>query len=207
MNVVFGGTFDPPHRGHFEAAMDLRKLPGVDSLLIVPSYGTPLKNGLTDYEKRYEMASLAFPGLEVSRIEGELRSPFSWQLIEALSPSLPKMTFAIGTDQFVQIESWAEFPRVISLCNWIVLMRKPHRMDDFHDIIRKYCGQGWLEPTSNPQEFRAGKRIILWSETQAPDLSSTDIRKKLALGQIEDAKLHLHPKVFEFIERNHLYGI
>ncbi len=206
--AVFGGTFNPPHVGHVEAVKGLFKNPGVAETLIVPSFGTPQKTSDTSFSSRFEMTRLAFPDLTVSRVEEELKTQYTWQLLEVLSHNASRLAFVIGTDQFTQIESWANFSNLMSMCDWIVLIRKPHQLDDFSATLKKYCGDGWLQATTNSHEFviKNGNRQLLCVETEAADLSSTEIRKSFALGKIKEVSELLPKNVFEFIERNHLYG-
>ena len=55
---VLGGTFDPPHVGHFLAAVDAYESLGLDRLLLIPAAAQPLKTGtpaVAPAEDRLEM--------------------------------------------------------------------------------------------------------------------------------------------------------
>ena len=66
---VFGGTFNPPHRGHNLLLKEISKQEHFDKIIIIPSNMPPHKNvERNDPAQRMEMARLAFPEYEVSDI-------------------------------------------------------------------------------------------------------------------------------------------
>ena len=73
--AVYGGSFNPPHLGHIEAAKTVVRDLSPDRFLIVPA-GTPPHKDLAEDsptgEQRMELCRLAFaeiPGCELSDIE------------------------------------------------------------------------------------------------------------------------------------------
>ena len=72
---IFGGTFNPPHRGHVEAARAVQRQLGLDKILLIPA-GLPPHKSLPENTPspvhRLRMARLCareIPGAEVSDIE------------------------------------------------------------------------------------------------------------------------------------------
>ncbi|MBS1960033.1 MAG: nicotinate (nicotinamide) nucleotide adenylyltransferase [Bdellovibrionales bacterium] len=184
--AIFGGMFDPPHLGHVDAAKALLKNPGVKSVLVVPSYGTPLKNNVTPYKTRLEMTRAAFAGIDkqihVSDIEGEIKCGYSWQLIERLKAQYLKLAFVIGTDQVAKLPQWNRYPQILELCDWIVLEREGHK-----------------DSTPLPMN-------MVRVNTPAKEISSTEIREKVAVGKSDELKPFLPRSVREYIESNKIYG-
>ena len=210
--AVFGGSFNPPHLGHLDAVDGILKNPGVKKVIIMPSYGNPLKPNITSFDERFEMAKLNFLGFEVSTFERDHQSASTFELlskIQALAGE-DRVAFAIGTDQFETFESWVNFPAVLSLSDWIVLLRKPQRLNDCGPTLQKFLSANILRPTRDPYRFEIGlgpsKRLLQFVETDAPDTSSTLIREKFALGKIQDIKKYLKSDVLNYIERKSLYG-
>lgn len=208
--ALFGGSFNPPHVGHVKAAHALLSDPKVANVIMLPSYGNPLKKAVTAYADRFEMAKLAFTDLKVSRFEEEEKIEFTWQLLEKMATRHTKIAFVIGTDQFADLERWGRFPEVLGLSDWIVLLRRPSRVADSEVPIQNLIKLGILQSTSDRYTFqvRAGgqSRILRFVETAAPLVSSTHIREQFALGNHE-AVHHLLPEsVYAFIERKKLYG-
>ena len=71
---IFGGAFDPIHKGHIYMAQKAMEEYSLDRILLVPSGHSPNKteNAMTAFSHRYNMcklASEAVPGIEVSDIE------------------------------------------------------------------------------------------------------------------------------------------
>jgi nicotinate-nucleotide adenylyltransferase len=184
--AIFGGAFDPPHLGHVDAAKALLRNPGVKSVLVVPSWGTPLKTGVTPYEHRLAMAQAAFNGIdrsiEVTDIEREIRCEFAWQLIEKLKAEHSKLAFVIGTDQIASLPQWGRYPQVLEMCDWIVLER-----------------QGRADLTPLPAH-------MVRVHTPAKQVSSTQVRELYALGKADEIKNLLPRSVREYIERQKIYG-
>ena len=71
---IYGGSFDPVHVGHVNAALNFMEVLSLDKIIVIPAYQPPHKKGLamTPSEHRMNMCNLAFgnlPGFEVSDIE------------------------------------------------------------------------------------------------------------------------------------------
>ena len=72
---IYGGTFNPPHAGHMEAARQAMALLKLDKLLLMPDGEPPHKEmpqGAPTARERVELLRLAaegLPGVEVSELE------------------------------------------------------------------------------------------------------------------------------------------
>ena len=71
---IYGGSFDPVHVGHVNAALTFKEELSLDKIIVIPAYQPPHKKGLamTPSEHRMNMCNLAFgslEGFEVSDIE------------------------------------------------------------------------------------------------------------------------------------------
>jgi len=207
--AIFGGSFHPPHLAHTQAIRGLLQNPGVKRVLILPSYGTPLKAVTVSYQQRFEMAKIAFssiPSVELSDFEKVNQTQFTWQVLEKISPQIRKPAFVIGTDQFQKLEQWAKFPEVLSMSDWIILLRKPSTLDSIRPTIQKFIQDQILIPASNDHEFTTfGKRMIFVA-TEAMDVSSTRIREQIALRKWDAVKNFISDEVRDYIVRNKLYG-
>ena len=190
---IFGGAFDPPHRGHVALASDAIKQLGLDVLHIIPTGGAWHKTRtLSAGAHRLEMTRLAFTGLREVLIDSrELNRAgpsFTVDTLLELKSEYPGAEFflLIGQDQAKTLQSWHRIQEILELA-----------------II---CVAERANPTRAVGQFEQyllsqGKFLHL---QMAPDnVSATEIRQAVALHQ------NVTPLVFEpvarYIEQHHLY--
>ena len=67
---IFGGTFNPPHKGHKRMALEMMKSASLDKILIIPTFTPPHKTApeLAGTEDRMKMCELLF-GEEEATVE------------------------------------------------------------------------------------------------------------------------------------------
>ena len=113
---LFGGTFDPPHLGHLEIAVQAQVLHGLREVWWIPAYRPPHKDGadVTAYEHRMEMTKGAIAGhagFTVSDIESQLPGPsYTITTIMALQEQYPAHDFVLlmGGDSLNHFGTWWE---------------------------------------------------------------------------------------------------
>ena len=197
---VYGGSFNPPHRGHVLAAAEMIRLLALDRLLIVPTYLSPHKPqpaGSPDPAQRLALVRQAFApvaGAEVSTLE-ILRGGVSYTVdtLRTLTAQYPgdELLLMMGTDMLLSFPSWrapAEIARMATLC--VV-----HRQDESETL------RAQLRETAARIETELGARVR-FVENDSITLSSTEVRRMIALGLPEYG---LAPDVAETIRRERLY--
>jgi nicotinate-nucleotide adenylyltransferase len=207
--ALFGGSFHPPHLGHTQAIEGLFRNPAVKKVIILPSFGTPLKKVAVSFENRMEMAKLAFshiPNIKISDFEFKHQTQYTWQLLDQFSSQVKNPVFVIGTDQFQKLDQWAKFPEVLGMSDWIVLLRKPTTLDHLKNVIQKYVQDQILKPTINDHEFMAMGKRLMFVTTEAMEVSSTRLREQISLHQWESVESFMSPQVKDYILRNKIYG-
>ena len=111
---IFGGSFNPIHKGHISLAQQLRKRAGLDEVWLMVSPQNPLKQSadLLDDNLRMEMARLALEGVEgivASDYEMHLPKPsYTWNTLQALSKDYPDREFVLlmGGDNWALFNRW-----------------------------------------------------------------------------------------------------
>lgn len=194
---IFGGAFDPPHRGHEKAALAFLEKAELDLLYVIPSGKAPHKviSGGARDEDRLEMTRRAFlPLSEKIRVsdreildQGTCYSYLTVERVRDLHPDGEIFLF-VGTDQFLAFETWRRFEYILELCTLCV-------MDRFEDFSKLNEKKFHLEGN-----FRA--RVLLLDE-KPYIISSTDVRRELAELGFSHA---LSPKVNEWICENGIYA-
>lgn len=133
--LLYGGTFDPPHRRHLEvAASALRLLGGrVDGADFIPSARPPHKPGLgvLPFALRCSLvdAALAENGderLRCNRMEGEREGPsYTWDTLAAFRAARPGVTpyFLLGGEDYALLPTWRRGLALPRLCSLVVAPR------------------------------------------------------------------------------------
>ena len=112
---IYGGTFNPPHTGHIQAAAQAMKALRLTKLLLIPARVPPhkaLPSGSATPEQRLDMlrlAAAACPGMEVSGIELEREGvSYTWETVEQLKARYPRceLVLLMGTDMFLSFHTW-----------------------------------------------------------------------------------------------------
>ncbi len=132
--ALFGGTFDPIHSGHLEAAISAADAHALDRVLLVPSGVPPHKPDAcrAGYEHRFRMVELACasdPRLAASRLEEprpDGKPHYSVDTIRRARQALafePPLRFVIGTDAFAEVCLWRDAENVAAAVEFLVVGR------------------------------------------------------------------------------------
>ncbi|MGH9218078.1 MAG: nicotinate-nucleotide adenylyltransferase [Vicinamibacterales bacterium] len=198
---ILGGTFDPVHNGHLAAADAAQEALQLEAVMLIPSHVPPHRQdpvGATS-EQRYEMAALAAaerPGWSASRIEVDRNGPsYTYDTLVRLGETLSvgsQFFFILGADAFAEITTWSRYPAVLDLAHFVVVSRPGITLDSLRERVPSALG---LRPS-------AKTRVIL-VEATTPDISSTDLRRRVRAGQ---SLSHLVPdSVAQYISTHRLY--
>jgi nicotinate-nucleotide adenylyltransferase len=190
---ILGGVFDPVHCGHIQLASDILAGCRLDGILMVPSFDPPhrARKPVASFEARAAMLDLALAGqstITVSRIEADLDRPsYTLETLRALRAAYPEteFRFIIGADNVPQLTTWHR---------WEVLLRETKL------LVGHRPGADLSELDSFPG---ASMELV---ETSLVNISSTEIRRKIASGITPDQLSVLVTKpVADYIVREGLY--
>jgi nicotinate-nucleotide adenylyltransferase len=207
---ILGGTLDPVHVGHVESARLVHRLFALDRTLLVPS-GTPPHRQLPSVSRfhRFAMAALAvtgIAGLEVSDLEiGDHAPSFTSSTLEklhgeGLAPA--QIFFITGADAFAEIATWHRYPEVLDLARFVVVSR-PGLSARLLPARLPQLAPRMLEVDNRGEDKDPELRIYLVDEP-TPNVSSTDIRRRLAGG--EPITGLVPEPVRAYIDQHHLYA-
>jgi nicotinate-nucleotide adenylyltransferase len=192
--AIYGGTFDPVHRGHLEAARAAAQEYALDRVLLVPAGQPPhrAQSPGADFEHRFRMVELACQSdsrLIASRLEApgnDGKRHYSIDTIQRVRSELApgdRLFFVIGADAFAEIGTWYRWREILDRVEFIVVSR--------------------------PGEERAAEDVpagasVHWLRSVNVPISSTEIRERLARGQSADE--WLDPAVAGYIRSHTLYA-
>ena len=197
--ALFGGSFDPPHRGHLAIARAAADAFHLDQVLFAPAGRQPLKrNGhAANYQQRLAMVALAcnedprFLPSEIDAPKPDGSPNYTVDTLEALSAQQPTAEIynLAGADSFQHLATWRASDRLLDLAQWIVVSRPgiPLRLPD------------GLHATP------AQRAHIHLLDSVQEDVAATYLRERLANG---DPCTDLLPaSVASYITANHLYAV
>jgi nicotinate-nucleotide adenylyltransferase len=189
---VFGGTFNPPHKGHVRLANTAAEMLGLDKMIIIPSCIPPHKipGSLARGEDRLEMCRLAFckdSRFEISSMELDRGDKsYTVDTLNELKKMYPddEIYFIIGSDMLETFTQWYRWEEILSLCFLCAASRK----------------NGFVPDLSVYTEEQRKKIIFL--EIEPFEVSSTQVRTEL----VKNEESSLIPReVLEYINKNNLY--
>ncbi len=192
---VFGGTFDPIHRGHIEIARFALGEAKLDLVLMIPAGQPWLREDqpIASPEQRLRMTELAVAsedGLEVSDVdvvrEGETYSIDTLNDLRAEYGPSTEFVLILGADSALQTDRWNRADELSSMCKIFVIGRP---------------GEDWQAelPESHPAHDAT------FIEGPMLDISATELRRQLAAG--EDVSDSVSSAVERYIRQNRLYGV
>lgn len=194
---IYGGTFNPPHIGHIQAAKQAVKTLQLDKLLLIPDRVAPHKE-LPDNSpspwQRLDMLRIAAgqdPALEVSDIELNREGPsYTYETVAQLKECYPQAELVVlmGTDMFLSFPSWRCPQKILAGAALAVAYRGDRQ--ERQEVARM---QRQLESQ--------GAKVYLL-ENQVTEISSTQLRRMLAFGCADS---FLSPGVGDYIRQNGLY--
>jgi len=198
--VLFGGTFDPIHLGHTIVADEAAKHIGAEKIVFIPAKCSPLKKSFPQAgdNDRLQMIALAIAGhknFEVS--DYELNKPAPGYTLETVRQfqsdcgSDTSIYWLMGADGVDDLPQWYGIEQLIDLCNLCVMFRAGCSPPDFAKFTAIW----------GPKRVEKLQKNVI--PTSLIDISSTEIRNKLAAGQ--DVTDTLCPAVADYIRRHGLY--
>jgi nicotinate-nucleotide adenylyltransferase len=115
---LFGGSFNPPHEGHFLASITALKRLRLDSIWWIVTPGNPLKDtaDLPDQAARMQTARAVarHPAIEITGFEREIGTRYTWDTIDYLTRRCPFVHFVwlMGADNLRQFHRWQNWQKI-----------------------------------------------------------------------------------------------
>ena len=203
---ILGGTFDPVHYGHLLLAESCREQLTLDEVWFLPAAVPPHKQqvALTPGSNRIEMLNLAIGGHEAFRVcpyevdRGGVNYTVDTVAHLAAEDSTRELFFLMGADSLRDLPGWREPERICDLAMPAVVTRSLPGVADLADDLD-------LAPLSglvSPQRLKAIRQH--WVRMPRIDLSSSDIRSRIAAGR--SIRYQTPRAVEEYIESQRLYS-
>jgi nicotinate-nucleotide adenylyltransferase len=212
---ILGGTFDPVHVGHVAVARAAREALALDQVRLVPTR-TPPHRSRPPYASIYHRfamtgaAALASDGLRVSDLELDTPGPsYSSVLLERVHQEgyrASQIVFIIGADAFADIATWHNYPAILDQCHFAVISRPGLQADELRAKLPGLASRFVaVDPAQHERvAIDARSPSVFLIDAATPEVSSTDIRERLAAGLSIEG---LVPEAVErYIRRHALYA-
>ena len=191
---IFGGTFNPPHIGHIEAARAFVKAMELDTLIVMPAFIPPHKeyNSTVGCEERLEMSRLAFSDIDKATVSDlEIRrggKSYTYLTLQELTSDGVELYFLCGTDMILTMGSWKNPEIIFSLAHICYIRRESD--EEATAMIEEKCRE---------YKLRFNARITPIT-AEVIEISSSDIRSNK-----HGASAYLTPAVAEYVHKAGLY--
>jgi|YNPMSStandDraft_1061717.scaffolds.fasta_scaffold46324_2 nicotinate-nucleotide adenylyltransferase len=210
---LFGGTFNPIHNGHLQAAEAVMAALPLDRILFIPAYIPPHKSSqeVAPVEHRLRLVEIACQGKErfqVSDIEARRPGPsYSIITLHRLKDIYPedKFFFIVGSDAFLEIDTWKDYDQLFRECSFVVVSRPGFGLELLSKVLDRIKPERVIDlrivGQLDRKKLLSGGLFIL--EARTPDISSTEIRRRVRTGL---SIRGLVPEGVEaYIQNNNLY--
>jgi nicotinate-nucleotide adenylyltransferase len=203
---LFGGTFDPIHRGHLDVAQAARTSLGLDWVWVIPARVPPHRTlPQASAAHRFAMAALAIDsetGLRLSDVEmgtdGPSYTVATLDRLETRGLASHSTYFITGADAFRDIASWKAYPALLDRCHFVAVSPPGCPADSLRQVLPALAGRMHDVPCTIP----ASPSIFLVDAPTAP-VSSTGVRT--AIARRESIADMVAAPVARYIEREGLY--
>ena len=194
---IYGGSFNPPHIGHIQAAKQAVEVLNLDKLLVIPAGIAPHKDmpdNTPTPRHRLDMLRLTLadcPEIEVSDLEVNREGPsYTWETIQHLKEMYPEacLILFMGTDMFLSIDSWKNSEFILENATRGV-------------FYRGNKGEAQAIEAKKAELEAQGAKVELVQNVVIP-ISSTQMRRLLAF---RCAGAFLPEGVLDYIREHRLY--
>lgn len=139
--AIFGGSFDPPHKGHQLIVSKAVAILDIDRLVIVPAYLNPFKqNSLAPAKLRLQWCQTLFDPLEkVSVSDYEIvqgKSIYTTDTVKHFQKMYDVKYLIIGSDNLASLTKWHQYEWLNQQVIWVVATRRDSSFDT--SMLRKW---------------------------------------------------------------------
>ncbi|MES0826347.1 nicotinate-nucleotide adenylyltransferase [Ruegeria sp. SCP11] len=184
---LFGGSFDPPHRGHVHVTLEAMKAFGLDRVWWLVSPGNPLKvQGPAPLARRMRAAHevMKHPRVEITDIEALTRTRATADTLAALKRLYPQVRFVwlMGADNLAQFHKWKDWRLIMDSVSVGVMARPGDRISARMSPAARLYAKYRIDGQARHLLGRAQAPAWCFVNVPMVDVSSTEIRTRGGWG-------------------------
>ena len=164
---IFGGSFDPPHKGHIEISnISLKKIK-LKNVYWVITKKNPFKNkSFFSLEQRIRKSRKAlekFKNINVIYLEDKIRSSRMIKVINHLRKVKKQndLYLILGSDNLLNFHRWTSWKKIVKLAKLVVFSRRGYDKKAKKSIVVKHLN----------------KKNIIFINNNLIDISSSNIKR------------------------------
>ena len=195
--VIFGGTFNPPTRAHLDIATEALYYLDAERVLFVPVSDLYKKDDVEISYHRVNMLNLAignFRRLEIDFTEVDaVKLTYTYETIEKIKSQYQdkELFLLIGADNLEDFKNWKNQRSIMENCSLLVVNRNNSSIDEI------------IESNEILTEF---KDKVIEAPIEEIEISSTEVRNRIASGELEGLENLVDKEVIDYIVENKLYS-
>ena len=195
--VIFGGTFNPPTRAHLDIATEALYYLDAEKVLFVPVSDLYKKDDVEISYHRVNMLNLAignFRRLEIDFTEVDaVKLTYTYETIEKIKSQYQdkELFLLIGADNLEDFKNWKNQRSIMENCSLLVVNRNNSSIDEI------------IKSNEILTEF---KDKIIEAPIEEIEISSTEVRNRIASGELEGLENLVDKEVIDYIIENKLYS-
>ena len=195
--VIFGGTFNPPTRAHLDIATEALYYLDAEKVLFVPVSDLYKKDDVEISYHRVNMLNLAignFRRLEIDFTEVDsVKLTYTYETVEKIKSQYQdkELFLLIGADNLEDFKNWKNQRSIMENCSLLVVNRNNSSIDEI------------IESNEILTEF---KDKIIEAPIEEIEISSTEVRNRIASGELKGLENLVDKEVIEYIVENKLYS-
>ena len=195
--VIFGGTFNPPTRAHLDIATEALYYLDAEKVLFVPVSDLYKKDDVEISYHRVNMLNLAignFRRLEIDFTEVDaVALTYTYETVEKIKSRYQdkELFLLIGADNLEDFKNWKNQRSIMENCSLLVVNRNNSSIDEI------------IESNEILTEF---KDKIIEAPIEEIEISSTEVRNRIASGELEGLENLVDKEVIDYIIENKLYS-
>ena len=195
--VIFGGTFNPPTRAHLDIATEALYYLDAEKVLFVPVSDLYKKDDVEISYHRVNMLNLAignFRRLEIDFTEVDaVKLTYTYETVEKIKSQYQdkELFLLIGADNLEDFKNWKNQRSIMENCSSSAVNRNNSSIDEI------------IESNEILTEF---KDKIIEAPIEEIGISSTEVRNRIASGELEGLENLVDKEVIDYIIENKLYS-
>ena len=208
--ILFGGTFDPPHRGHLMCALAVQRQLNADHFYFIPCKIPAIKpQAHASEHERLQMLQLllaSYPQFQIDTQELTRKGPSytveTLQYIRHTWGKTASVNFLLGLDSFLQLTDWHRWETLLSLANLVIMMRPGYEniaQQPLTDLLAHHAVDSVNQLLTMP--YGGIYRV----DAGYYQVSSTWIRQQIQSDHLNQVKPCLSEEVFLYVEQNEIY--